>query len=180
MGRIGQVPWNKGRTGVYSEEALARFSQVQKNRTPEHQQKLNDAKKGSIPWNKGRVGVFHHSEATKLKISQSTKGEGGNNWKGGITPENKLGRTSVEYKGWQTAVFQKDNFTCQVCSQYNGYLHADHIKPYAEHLELRYDVNNGRTLCRACHYYVTFKRKMPTGSRWGLRLTNGVFNAASS
>jgi len=38
----------------------------------------------------------------------------------------------------------------------------------AKYPDLRYDVNNGRTLCRACHYYITFKRKMPSTSRWGL------------
>jgi hypothetical protein len=129
---------------------------------------LHGFKKGQPAWNKGVTGVFHHSEETRQKISQSTKGEGGNNWKGGITPANKLGRTGVEYTAWQTAVFARDNYACQVCDQYNGYLHADHIKSWSECPELRYDVANGRTLCRPCHYYITFKRKMPSTSRWGL------------
>ena len=147
----GMVAPNRGK--VLSEETKKRISQ---------------SKKGQTPWNKGKTG-FHHTEETKRKISESTKGEGGNNWQGGITPANRLGRTGREYQAWQSAVFHKDNFTCQICDQYNGYLHADHIKPYAHHPELRYDVDNGRTLCRACHYYITFKRKMPSTSKWGLK-----------
>ena len=76
----------------------------------ETKRKLSESKKGQPAWNKGKTG-FHHSKATKLKISQSTKGAGGNNWKGGITPANKLDRTSYQYRAWQSAVFHRDNYT---------------------------------------------------------------------
>lgn len=72
----------------------------------------------------------------------------------------------AEYIAWRDSVFLRDNYTCQICDQYSGYLHADHIKSWSEYEELRYDVENGRTLCVPCHYYVTFKRKMPEGTRW--------------
>jgi 5-methylcytosine-specific restriction endonuclease McrA len=30
-------------------------------------------------------------------------------------------------------------------------LHPHHIQPFADHPELRWDVNNGMTLCTNCH-----------------------------
>ena len=41
VNRKGIIPWNKGKTGIYSEETL---------------QKIRDTKKGSIPWNKDKKG----------------------------------------------------------------------------------------------------------------------------
>jgi 5-methylcytosine-specific restriction endonuclease McrA len=63
---------------------------------------------------------------------------------------------SAQDREWRSAVFQRDNYTCQECGQVGGRLNADHIKPYGEYPELRFDVSNGRTLCVACH------RKTPT------------------
>lgn len=62
----------------------------------------------------------------------------------------------LEYRSWRLSVFERDNFTCQECGQRGGKLHADHIKPYATHVKLRYEITNGRTLCISCH------RKTPT------------------
>lgn len=87
-------------------------------------------------------------------------------WKGGVGSERHNAMGQIEYKQWRTAVFTKDNYTCQICEQYGGVLHADHIKKWSENEELRYAVDNGRTLCVPCHFYVTFKRKMMPGQRW--------------
>lgn len=73
------------------------------------------------------------------------------NWRGGVTPTNQKLRASFEYREWREAVFNRDNFTCQNCGTRGGTIHADHIKPWAFFPELRFDVNNGRTLCVPCH-----------------------------
>jgi len=79
------------------------------------------------------------------------------NWKGGITPINKLIRCSPEYINWRKKVFERDNFICQECKEKGGVLHSHHKKPFASFPELRFDSNNGITLCKKCHLKVKHK-----------------------
>lgn len=84
------------------------------------------------------------------------KGDKHYNWKGGITPAHQAIRNSSEYKLWRTAVFERDNYVCIWCGARNGngarvILNADHIKPFAIYPELRFALDNGRTLCLPCH-----------------------------
>jgi len=68
-----------------------------------------------------------------------------------------------EYKEWRRKVFERDNYTCQICKDKNGNGHtvkfeAHHIKPFVTYIKLRFDVDNGVTLCRDCHN-LTKKKK---------------------
>lgn len=80
------------------------------------------------------------------------------NYKGGITPKNKAIRNSKEMAFWRSDVFERDKFTCQKCFIIGGELNAHHIKSFAKYSELRFDINNGITLCRACHIEVHKKQ----------------------
>jgi hypothetical protein len=64
---------------------------------------------------------------------------------------NRFERYSKAAGEWRKAIFARDNFTCQICKVRGTYLEADHIKPFAYFPSLRYDIDNGRTLCRPCH-----------------------------
>lgn len=94
-------------------------------------------------------------------------GQNSAHWKGGVTPINTKVRNSTEYKLWRSAVFQRDNYTCQLCNKKNVYFHADHIKSFSSFPELRMKISNGRTLCVPCHYQETFKRDMGAEKIWG-------------
>jgi 5-methylcytosine-specific restriction endonuclease McrA len=77
-------------------------------------------------------------------------------WKGGKSYESKRIRKGIEWKLWREAVFKRDNYTCQDCGIRSGKgikveLHPHHIKQYAIHIDLRFDINNGQTLCKECH-----------------------------
>lgn len=72
-------------------------------------------------------------------------------WDGGKTPVNQRERSSKEYSEWRKAVFNRDNFTCQICGQVGGGLQAHHVKPWATNVNERYQVSNGVTLCVKCH-----------------------------
>lgn len=84
-------------------------------------------------------------------FGKSKRGKNSPNWKGGITPINEAIRKSIEYKEWRKAVFKRDNYTCIWCKKKDKTIEADHIKPFATFIELRFDINNGRTLCKECH-----------------------------
>lgn len=59
-------------------------------------------------------------------------------------------RNSYKYIQWRENVYKRDNYTCQQCGE-TGKIQAHHIKEWKDHKELRYDVDNGITLCRTCH-----------------------------
>lgn len=61
----------------------------------------------------------------------------------------ELLRSSTQNRVWATAVRERDNFTCQICGCH-GHI-ADHIKKFSEYPELRFELSNGRTLCKRCH-----------------------------
>ena len=64
---------------------------------------------------------------------------------------NRRIRYSAAMDRWRKAVFERDNWTCQACNVRGGTLNADHIKPFYLFPELRFSLDNGRTLCVACH-----------------------------
>jgi len=131
---------------------------------PKHVPWNKGKKTGVIPWNKGTKGICKAwnkgKKLPKLSIEQRKKlseihkanREKNHLWKGGITEINSKIRNSLEYRLWREAVFKRDNYQWVWGGKEHGKkLHADHIKPFADYPELRFAIDNGRTLCEECH-----------------------------
>ena len=134
---------------------------------------------GQVAWNKGlKYGkkwgnlplcLDCNKELTRPEYKRckkcNHKGELGSNWKGGITPIIKQQRALFR-QTIKNMVFERDKYTCQLCGARNGngkdvYLQVDHIQSWSEYVELRFSMDNCRTLCMPCHYKVTFGKPMP-------------------
>jgi len=87
---------------------------------------------------------------TRLKMSNSHKVKKSHFWKGGLTKINAKIRNSIEYRLWKEAVFKRDDYKCVWCGSEEK-IEADHIKTFALYPELRFAIDNGRTLCNECH-----------------------------
>lgn len=147
---------------------------------------FNKYMKGTKGFQKGH-GKIRTEDSYKLagqKISlakigkPNTKISGSNHYLwNGKTPLVEKIRKCVDYYRWRNDVFERDNYTCQMCNKRGGDLHVDHIKQLAFIIrdnkltsfeqalscgEL-WSLNNGRVLCKPCH------RKVPVYSYDGTR-----------
>ena len=129
----------------------------------EHKAKLSKAHIGinNSPWSdpkrkeecrlilvKAKSCVKPRTEESRKKQSLSMMGKNVTN---GNSKKNVLIRGSIESRLWREAVFARDNYTCQKCSERGGRLHPHHKKPFADYPELRFAIDNGMTLCVSCH-----------------------------
>ena len=101
------------------------------------------------------------SKKTKKKISKALQGRKLSEQhkealsKARIELFDRIGRIGKHERGWKSArwrraIYKRDNYKCQVCSSiYNLYAH--HILSWKDYPELRYDLDNGITLCNDCH-----------------------------
>ena len=141
----GRTPWNKGKTGIYSEETkgkmrIAKLGHIAWNEgipcTEERKEKIREAnkekhyspetefKKGEIAWNKN---LTKEVDERVRNISKSLKGNHNSrgtefgkdsehwNWQGGITPLAGRIRNCFKCRQWKSDVFTRDDFTCQDC-----------------------------------------------------------------
>ena len=65
----------------------------------------------------------------------------------------------IVYKRFRQTVLKRDKFTCQMCEAKGkrARLQVHHIYKWASASSLRYDEQNGITLCRTCHKSITGK-----------------------
>lgn len=137
----GQKPWNNGTKGVMP----IAWNKGQRGRMSWHD--ISGLNHG-IPWNKGKkyatVSIKHQDDYRMRRLFRIRM---------------------------QKQVFKRDNYTCQMCGARGVDLQVDHIQSWAEYVDLRFNMENCRTLCVKCHYRITFGRPMSEKIRgWGHNL----------
>lgn len=95
-------------------------------------------------------------KSSKAKIGERNPmfgvlGEDHPNWNPALTNEERvIKRNTPEDTRWRLSVYRRDRFRCQKCSS-NKNLNAHHVLNHKSYKELRYEVDNGITLCETCH-----------------------------
>ena len=117
-------------------------------------------------WAKKR-GMKNHFCSKECQFSFHVK-ENSSNW---IKDRSKLKnkdhsiRWSSDAERWRKRVFERDQYTCQICGNKSGKqnpveLNAHHIKRFSEYPRLRFDISNGITLCSRCHKRTFFQERL--------------------
>ena len=106
--------------------------------------------KEAYAW-KGGKKVLTEEEITRKENAKKTK----RNWRY-IEDRSLLKKTDRRndsaYKEWRMNVYKRDIFKCKISNEdCNGRIEAHHILGWTPYPELRYDINNGITLCHHHH-----------------------------
>jgi 5-methylcytosine-specific restriction endonuclease McrA len=103
-----------------------------------------------------------------------SSGERSHFWRGGKATQVEKFRHSYEYRAWRKSVYERDDYTCQICGTRGGKLNGHHIKIISLYPEHGLDVGNGITLCRECHNVI--KGDEPIFETWFFGVTGGLKN----
>lgn len=152
----GRIPWNKGTKGA----CRANSGSFKKGNVKSLLSGMKKGHiKGSMPEQQrknvslDKIGSKHSLETIeKMKLSHP-KGEKSPYWISDRTLLKKSNRRNdPAYSEWRRNVWKRDNFKCKIANRdCDGRIETHHILGWSSFPELRYQVNNGITLCHAHH-----------------------------
>lgn len=131
----------------------------------EARNKISISRLGIPAWNKGKkINHTHHllgtkhSDETRKKMSEKAKNRFSviQNHPRYKTDRSSLAkrqqRNDSAYFAWRRDVWSRDKFKCKISDgNCSGRIEAHHILSWKDYPELRYEVNNGITLCHHHH-----------------------------
>jgi len=145
---------------------------------------LGRFKKGEKSWNSGKIKIQNPDEKrvcrfcnTEKKLKEFVKQR---KWftyrckecknsarRKGPRKKTFESRFNSTYLEWQTKVKDRDGWKCVKCGSLDS-LHTHHIKKWDDYPELRFDIDNGLTLCHGCHS----REHMHVKGGWNLGVKN--------
>lgn len=133
---IGSEPWNKGKTGIYSEELIEQWSEKHTiiSSDPEYRIAMSCAKRN-------------------IQLSE---------FEDFSTVQEERDRSQIKSRGLSKQCFERDHYTCAVCKIRGTELNAHHMNSFDKFPDERLDLNNLTTLCKNCHD--SFHEKYGKGS----------------
>ena len=158
----GNIPWNKNLKGV-----MVAWNKNLKL-SAEHRKRLSESHMGQIPGNKGKkaseevkrkmslakIGKPTWVSTHKEEFSKMMSGENHPLWikDRSIVLGSIKERASFACRYWSRSVKNRDGWKCKIsdkncCEK----VVAHHILSWRDHPELRYELNNGITLCKFHH-----------------------------
>lgn len=152
---MGRTPWNKGKTNIYTKETRYRMGSSKRGK-PNPQLTYANLNR-------------EYTAELRRKMSERQKGEKGSNWQGGIGSEKLKARLCIDFRLWREKVYTRDDYTCKKCGIRGGKLHPHHIENFAYHIDKRYEVSNGITLCEKCHREFHKLYGLATNDKYQLR-----------
>lgn len=161
--RLGMSSPNKGKSP--SQEVRDKISRSLKGRkqpwVSESNRSRGTSEETRMKRRVAQLGSTHKkgwklSEEVKKRLSELHKGEKAWNW---IHDRSKLKkynghkeRRSPLYREWRKNIWLRDNFKCKMDNpECKGRIEAHHILSFSKFPELRYQINNGITLCHFHH-----------------------------
>lgn len=156
-----QIGKGKGRKAWNKDKKQIDFPQLKGGR-----------KKGYIMSETQKVNISLSSKGKKATLEarenmrKARSGAGSSFWKDGRVLLTFLIRNCFRYRQWRSDVYTRDNYICQSCFKRGGKLEAHHYKRLSDILEENkiktieealnceelWNINNGVTLCRDCHF----------------------------
>jgi 5-methylcytosine-specific restriction endonuclease McrA len=102
---------------------------------------------------------YEHREATRLR------GKDHPNYNHDLTDEDRLlTKKTLEYANWRLEVYKRDNYKCTICNGKTNSINAHHLKNWYDNPDLRFNIDNGITLCFNHHslFHSIFGRRNNT------------------
>ena len=87
----------------------------------------------------------------RVEFLESQTGNKHHNYNPHLTDEERERLRGQDHVHWREKVFERDDFTCNICKTRGGKLNAHHLDGDNWCKDKRFDVDNGVALCDDCH-----------------------------